>query len=57
MNKQQELSIKIISSLNNLIKSIKQKGSNLIIIILPTFIQIIPKFQIEQQKILFECLE
>ena len=56
MNKQQELSIKIISSLNTLIKSIKQKESNLIDIILPTLIQIIPKFQIEQQKILFECI-
>ena len=56
MNKQQELSLKIISSLNSLIKSIKQKESNLIDIILPTLIQIIPKFQIEQQKSLFECI-
>ena len=56
MNKQQELSKKIISSLNTLIKSIKQKESNLIDIILPTLIQIIPKFQIEQQKSLFDCI-
>ena len=56
MNKQQELSIKIISSLNTLIKSIKKKESNLIDIILPTLIQIIPKFQIEQQKTLFDCI-
>ena len=56
MNKQQELSIKIISSLSTLIKSIRQKESNLIDIILPTFIQVIPKFQIEQQKSLFDCI-
>ena len=57
MNKQQELSIKIISSLNNLIKSITEKESYLIDIILPTIIQVIPKFQIEQQKFLFDCLK
>jgi len=56
MNKQQELSIKIISSLNNLIKSITEKESYLIDIILPTIIQVIPKFQIEQQKLLFDCI-
>ena len=56
MNKQQELSIKIISSLNSLIKSITEKESYLIDIILPTIIQVIPKFQIEQQKILFDCI-
>ena len=56
MNKQQELSIKIISTLNTLIKSIPEKESNLIDIILPTLIQIIPKFQIEQQKSLFDCI-
>ena len=57
MNKQQELSIKIISSLNNLIKSITEKESYLIDIILPTIIQVIPKFQIEQQKFLFDCIK
>ena len=56
MNKQQELSIKLISSLSILIKSIKQKESNLVDIILPTLIQVIPKFQIEQQIKLFECI-
>ena len=56
MNKQQELSKKIIDSLSTLIKSIKKKESNLIDIILPTLIQIIPKFQIKQQKLLFECI-
>ena len=56
MNKQQDLSIKIISSLKRLIKAITEKESNLIDIILPTIIQIIPKFPIEQQKILFECI-
>ena len=57
MNKQQELSIKIISSLNNLIKSITENESYLIDIILPTIIQVIPKYQIEQQKSLFDCLK
>jgi len=57
MNKQQELSIKIISSLNTLIKSITENESYLIDIILPTIIQVIPKYQIEQQKSLFDCLK
>ena len=56
MNKQQELSIKIISSLSTLIEEIKEKEDYLIDIILPTIIQIIPKFQLEQQKSLFECV-
>jgi len=56
MNKQQELSIKLISSLNILIKLITEKESYLIDIILPTIIQVIPKFQIEQQKYLFDCI-
>ena len=56
MNKQQELSEKIIRSLNSLIKSINEKDSFLVDIIIPTIIQIFPKFQIEQQKLLLECI-
>jgi len=56
MNKQQELNIKIISSLSNLIKSISENENYLIDIILPTLIQVIPKYQIEQQKNLFDCI-
>ena len=54
MNKQQELNIKIISSLSNLIKSISENENYLIDIILPTLIQVIPKYQIDQQKNLFD---
>ena len=56
MNKQQELSEKIILSLISLIKSIKSNDSIVVDIIIPTIIQIFPKFQIEQQKLLLECI-
>ena len=56
MNKQQELSEKIIQSLNYLIRSISKNDSFLVDIIVPTIIQIFPKFQIDQQKLLLECI-
>jgi hypothetical protein len=56
MNKQQELSEKIIQSLNYLIRSISKNDSFLIDIIIPTIIQIFPKFQIDQQKLMLECI-
>ena len=57
MNKQPELSIKIISYLNPLIKSMNENDAILIDIIVPTIIQIFPKFQAEQQKILLNCIK
>ena len=56
LNRQQELSQKIILSLNALIRSISSSDSFLVDIIIPTIIQIFPKFQIEQQKLLLECI-
>ena len=56
MNKQDDLSEKIILSLNSLIRLISQEDSILVDIIIPTIIQIFPKFQIERQKLLLECI-
>ena len=56
MNKQDDLSEKIILSLNSLIKLIDEEDSILVDIIIPTIIQIFPKFQIEKQKLLLECI-
>ena len=53
-NTQQELSNRIITHLGKLIKSLSSDESNLIDIILPNIIQIIPKFEISSQRILFE---
>ena len=53
-NTQQELSTRIISHLGQLIKSLSSDESNLIDIILPNIIEVIPKFEISNQKILFE---
>ena len=53
-NTQQELSTRIIAHLGQLIKSLSTDESNLIDIILPNIIQVLPKFEISNQKILFE---
>ena len=56
MNKQQELSQKVILSLNSIVKSISHNDSFLVDIIIPSIIQIFPKFQVDQQKLLLECV-
>ena len=53
-NIQQELSTQIISCLGSLIKSLKPIESDLINIILPTMIEIIPDFDINYVKNMFE---
>ena len=53
-NTQQELSTRIISHLGQLIKSLSSDEANVIDIILPNIIEVIPKFEISNQKILFE---
>ena len=56
LNKQDDLSEKIIRSLISLIKFISKEDYILIDIIIPTIIQIFPKFQIERQNLLLECI-
>ena len=53
-NTQKELSTRIINHLGQLIKSLSSDESNLIDIILPNIIEIIPKFELSNQKMLFE---
>ena len=52
----QEITKNIIPSLNTLIKSVKNRKSNLIKILLLTIIEIIPKYDIIHQNKLFECI-
>ena len=53
-NIQQELSTRIINHLGQLIKSLSTEESNLIEIILPNIIEVIPKFDVANQKTLFD---
>ena len=57
MNKQDDLSEKLILSLNSLIKLIGNEDNILVDIIVPTILQIFPKFQIERQKLLLESIQ
>ena len=53
-NTQQELSTRIINHLGQLIKTLSSDEENLIEIILPNIIEVIPKFDLANQKNLFE---
>ena len=53
-NSQQELSTQIISCLGSLIKSLQPNDSSLIDIIMPTLLEIIPQFDINLIKSMFE---
>ena len=53
-NTQQELSTRIINNLGQLIKSLSSDESNLIEIILPNIIEVIPKFDLSNQRTLFD---
>ena len=52
-NTQKELSTQIITHLEELIKSLSSEEANLIDIILPKIIEVIPKFELHNQKNLF----
>ena len=52
-NTQKELSTQIITHLEELIKSLSGEEANLIDIILPKIIEVIPKFELHNQKNLF----
>ena len=52
-NTQKELSTQIITHLEELINSLSNEESNLIDIILPNIIEVIPKFELNNQKNLF----
>ena len=55
-NTQQDLTCQIINSLDNLISNLEKEDENLIELILPTIIQIIPQVDIDYQKTLFSCI-
>ena len=53
-NSQQEVSSQIVSSLSSIIKALTLNEENLIDIILPTIIEVIPQFEINYQKSMFD---
>ena len=55
-NTQQDLTCQIINSLDNLISNLEKEDENLIELILPTIIQVIPQVDIDYQKTLFSCI-
>ena len=53
-NSQQEVSSQIVASLSSIIKTLTINEANLIDIILPTILEVIPQFEITYQKSMFD---
>ena len=53
-NSQQEVSLQIVACLSPIIKVLSNNEANLIDIILPTIIEVIPEFEIQYQKSMFD---